>query len=627
MPREYSRQNAFAAGELSRKLWGRSDWDGYAMGSAKQSNFISMEEGGLELRPGTIRKAPALLSESGEDNDRSRLIEFNRSVLENYVIELADRIMRIWSVSTGDLVEIDGAALSWATPWPAYALGRLNFTRQADVMIVYDCGNEFAPYVIAHRGLANWTISPFVFRNGPFKAPLVDITASVSGSSLTTSADIFEPGHVGTQVWLRENPELIITEKWQVDEGVTAGDLREYAGITYSAKNSGTTGSAPPIHKSGQRSDGEVRWGFVHDGGAVVTLTSVSGPRSASFTVNSGYTLPSAVSSTQLWHMQAFNAVDGWPAACIFHQERLYFAGTLSEPDTAYGSVVSDYDDMGANFAQGQGNGLIVDDDGLRLPLADGSVDPTAWLLSSDELYAGGASGVRKIRGAGRDDVISAASAVARSVGTYGAAVGTQPVIIGNFILFIGLGRQRLRALRLDGEEAEASRHSDHLLADGILSLHWEVSNKTLWIVTVPGRLLPFKYVQEQGVEALAPTDFADGSLVESMCVVRRPNGVESLWLILRSFDAQDNIAREICVMTRRWDPTLIDQDMCYLDRAGYFNADAPPPAVLPPETGEPVAAPPIVTGGTGDNSSGTSSNEGYDSNFGRRYTDYREQY
>ena len=112
--RMMTQQVSFAAGELSPRLYGRSDLLKYASGAELIENFIVRPEGGLMRRPGT-RFAGATRNPSG----RVRLVPFVFSTLQAYMLEFDVRGCRRarWQfdgtgAAAGDLVTVDLALIT-----------------------------------------------------------------------------------------------------------------------------------------------------------------------------------------------------------------------------------------------------------------------------------------------------------------------------------------------------------------------------------------------------------------------------------------------------------------------------------------------------------------------------------
>lgn len=67
----------------------------------------------------------------------------------------------------------------------------------------------------------------------------------------------------------------------------------------------------------------------------------------------------------------AFTINNGFPNSICFFQDRLWFAGTLNNPQTIWGSKTDDFE----NFAKG-----ALDDAGIEVTVASGDIDEILWL-------------------------------------------------------------------------------------------------------------------------------------------------------------------------------------------------------------------------------------------------------
>jgi hypothetical protein len=84
-------QPSFAAGELSSRLYGRTDFPKYASGAEAIENFIVRPEGGLMRRHGT-----RFLGETKDHTKQSRLIPFVFSTVQAYMLEFGAGYIRVW---------------------------------------------------------------------------------------------------------------------------------------------------------------------------------------------------------------------------------------------------------------------------------------------------------------------------------------------------------------------------------------------------------------------------------------------------------------------------------------------------------------------------------------------------
>ncbi len=614
MGREYFSQALWAGGEFSPAVIARDDIEAYSAGAVVMVNFIAYVEGGTGFRAGTMRFGDALVPPLTDPVTPaySRLIKFQRSAQTGYVLEFGHLTLRVWNPNTFSLVQSGGADVQVTTPYTSEQLTRLTWYRQGDVMLLFDVLGELPTSVVRFRGEADWEFDTYQYRDGPWQAyPTTsagaDISLTVSGGqavgntlTLTASAAIFEAGHVGALVRLKNSDLTIGHKKWIAFEGkkgapddplVVIGDKRAFNGRLYKAASGGVAGNQPPIHSEGTHSDGDLNWTFVHDGAGTARITAVNSPTSATATVEIETPI---ISSTSFWQIQSYNAKDGFPSAGVFYQERLHVSGAVFSPDTLNSGVINDYDANGAGFKPGLGSGLVTDQDAVQRTFGDKSVDPVVAMLAADELYVFSTSSIHQVRGPANEEPITPAGALTRKVrGSFGTQIGTVPVMIGDYIVYVETGGKRLREIGPRGEPGRVSILSEHLFKSPITDIQWMETEDRLWILCADGALRVCVYDKQQGYSAFSPLQFAGAAAIESMSVIRLRDGTERLWLITRRNDISGNIVRYVEVKAPEVDGAGIS-GACYLDCAGFFDASNPD-SVAPDGSGQPDA------GGGGD--------------------------
>ena len=80
----------FTAGELSPRLEGRTDVSKYFNGCSTFNNFVVHPHGGASRRSGTI-----FVAEVKDSTKQTRLIPFEFSITQNYILEFGDQYFRI----------------------------------------------------------------------------------------------------------------------------------------------------------------------------------------------------------------------------------------------------------------------------------------------------------------------------------------------------------------------------------------------------------------------------------------------------------------------------------------------------------------------------------------------------
>lgn len=187
---------SFNAGEMSPLMEGRVDFAKYKSGARTLQNMIVRAQGPVTRRPGT--KYIATVKDS---NDPVRIIPFEYSTTDAYVIEMGDDYLRFYR--NGAQV-LDGAtAYEVNSPWDANDLFEIQFVQDAQTMrFVHP---DYAPYKLTRNSASHtdWTLAAIDFNDGPFldenDEESYTITADgVTGDvNLVADANIFDANHVG----------------------------------------------------------------------------------------------------------------------------------------------------------------------------------------------------------------------------------------------------------------------------------------------------------------------------------------------------------------------------------------------------------------------------------------------
>lgn len=104
---------AFSAGELAPEMYGRYDVDKYGTGCMLMKNWVIMSQGGTYKRPGT-----RFTAQCGKETASIRLIPFEFSTVQAYMLEFGDHYMRVYR--NGSLVlETAQAVTAVTNAYPA----------------------------------------------------------------------------------------------------------------------------------------------------------------------------------------------------------------------------------------------------------------------------------------------------------------------------------------------------------------------------------------------------------------------------------------------------------------------------------------------------------------------------
>jgi len=409
--------NNFQFGEISPSLTSRTDTKVYTNAGEQVRNFFIKSEGGLKKRTGTKRIAnfgsnPAFTALASL-RQSVRIEPFIFSDDEKYIIAFSNTRIEIFQISPTDgtvssIQAITGQSWLVNTTSDPY-LEEITFAQQGDLMFI--CHNTFQTRILERTGLTTFAVSTFNFdtsRDGNdifqpyFSFQPLGMTITASGTTgsvtLTTSADYFVSGHVGTDLLIGETRCRVtgFTSATQVTATV-GGTLRQQLEIDSikTFEGSGTVRVTKALH--GLATGASVTFERSGAVGGIAnsningarTITAVPDENTFEFTAGGSATATSSAigggsprivtgAATTEFSEMSYSPLRGYPAAVTFHQNRLWFGGTLAQPDGIWGSKSG----LFFNFDIGDAE----DNDALDLTANVGEIFSIRHLVSNRDL-------------------------------------------------------------------------------------------------------------------------------------------------------------------------------------------------------------------------------------------------
>jgi len=494
-------QNSFTFGEISPSLTSRTDSPIYKNAAEKVRNFFIRGEGGVTKRPGTKRwhnfaSAPAY---SSGLRQTVRIEPFIFSDDEQYIVAFSNTQIDVFQISPSDAT-ISKIQTITSQTWlvntsSAPYLEEYTFAQQGDIMFI--CHQTVAPRKLIRTGLTSFVVETFVFEESvdsehvfqpyyPFQnlgVTLASNATSGTGKTLTSSADYFVSAHVGIYLKIG-NAEAKITGFTNATT-VTAtiyGTLRQQLNndALKTAEGSGTIQVTHALHGLAVGASIVIdRAGTV--GGVAITningsrtITAVVNENVYEFTAGGSATATSSAdgggapriatgSATTEWQEQSYSAVRGFPAAVTFHQNRLWFGGTLAQPDGIWGSKSGQY----YNFDVGDAS----DNDSIDLTANVGEIFTIRHLVSNRDLQVF-TTGAELFVQAPTDKPVTPANAQIRRQTPFGSSF-VRPTVFDGATLFIQKTGTALREFLFTDSEASytavaVSMLAPHLIVDPV---------------------------------------------------------------------------------------------------------------------------------------------------------------
>ena len=510
MARVAAQLTNFTGGELSPRLDGRNDLTKYSSGCKTLENFIVYPHGAAARRPGTT-----FISEVKTSAKKTRLIPFEFSTTQTYILEFGDQYIRIYK-DQGQ-VQSGGSAVEIATPYLEAELFELKFAQSADVM--YICHPNHEVEKLSRTSHTAWTLTDVDFTKGPMQDENTTTTTLNPGATA-----------VGTGVSLAASSAA----------GINGGD--------------------------GFQSSDVGRFVFLHGGYA--KITGVTDTTNATIEI---LTTLSASTATEAWRLGAFSDTTGHPSCVTFFEQRLVFAGTTNQPQTVFFSKSGDYENMDANIG-----GTVADDDAMIYTIASNQVNAIRFMTATRTLIIGTAGGEFTVSGGGTDSAITPTNILIKKQSNHGAA-NVDAISVGNATLFLQRAKRKIRELAynfdVDGYIApDMTILAEHVTEGGITQMAYQQEpNQIIYAVRGDGELVGLTYQREQQVTAwhrhIFGGSFSSGKAVcESVAVIPTDDTEYEVYVIIK---------RTINGATKRYIEVLNNFDFTTTDNTTFNFLDS----------------------------------------------------
>jgi len=510
MARVHPFQTNFTAGELTPKLAGQVDFKKYNNGVEVLENMTVFPQGGATRRYGS-----RFVAEVKDSSKTTRLIPFEFNIEQSYILEFGDQYIRffkdngqitntaknitgitkanpavvtvashgysngqdVWINSVGGMTEVNGrrfrianvttntfelsgvnstgyttytsggtaaSVYEIASPFTESMLYDIQFTQSADVMYIVQ--ETLQPRKLSRTGHTSWTLSTVQFINGPY------LDDNETSTTFTSSAS-----------------------------GVGTG--RTLTASSTTGINDGAGFKSSDVSRSVRMKDG---WGVIT---AFTSTTQV--------TWEIKLDIGSAAATTD-WALGAWSDDTGYPRTVSFFEQRLVFGGSTAYPQTIWASESGFYE----HFHRGAGDPA----DAFIYTIAANKVNVIRWLAPARDLIVGTAGGEFKV-GRPTGEPLQPDNVQITQQTTYGGW-NTQPIQIGNAVLFLQRQRKKIREFSYRFEDdaylaQDMTLLSDHITGNGITDVDYaQEPDSIYWAIRDDGTLLGMTYQRQEDIIA-----------------------------------------------------------------------------------------------------------------------------
>tara|TARA_X000001382_G_scaffold29580_1_gene18939 strand:+ start:957 stop:3221 length:2265 start_codon:yes stop_codon:yes gene_type:complete len=415
----------FQFGEISPSLISRTDSKVYSNSAQKVENFFIRAEGGVIKRSGLSNIYEFDTSIDTSKVQQHRIVPFIFSDDERYIISLENLKIRVFRVDTSFNVTlattITQDSSSAALPFTHDNIHQVTYAQSGDTMFI--AHQTFMVRKLVRTGLTSFAVETYTFDQNSadtivhqpyfsFQTPGVTLDPSAtSGSSVTfTTSSAYwdttgsqsggnypDSKHIGIN-FRYNDAEFQITSVQSTTQatGTVFGNLKRRlkvdslrtnegvgtvrvtlvahglsASDAFTVADASAVGGIARSNLNGSRTVAEV----IDDN----TFTFTAGANATSATAGGGTPTLETHAPVTEWSEQSYSALRGFPAAVAFHQNRLWYGGTLGQPDGLWGSKTATY----FNFDVGDAE----DDDAIDITTSIGEVNTIRHIISNKDLH------------------------------------------------------------------------------------------------------------------------------------------------------------------------------------------------------------------------------------------------
>ena len=556
MARVAAQLTNFTGGELSPRLDGRNDLTKYAAGCKTLENFVVYPHGAAARRPGTT-----FVAEVANSANKTRLIPFEFSTTQTYMLEFSNLKMRVYK-DRGSVLEGDKtiSAITKANPAVVTATGH-GYSNGDEVVISGVVGMTEVNgkrFLVANKATntfeltdkdgTNINSSSFTtYTSGGVANKVFEITTPYTTAQLfdlkfAQSADVMYITHPEHEV---EKLSRTAHTAWTLtDVDFTNGPYMD-ANITTTTLNPGshTVGTGVAVVASAVTGINSGSGFLSTDVGRLVQFGTGYGKITAvADTLNITITIIEDLGSSTAsanWSLGSFSDTTGHPSCVTFFEQRLVFAGTTSQPQTIFFSKSGDYENMDANIG-----GTVADDDAIIYTIASNQVNAIRFMTATRTLIIGTAGGEFTVSGGGTDNAITPTNILIKKQSNHGAA-NVDAIAVGNATLFLQRAKRKIRELAynfdVDGYIApDMTILAEHISEGGLTQMAYQQEpNQVIYAVRGDGELIGLTYQREQQVTAWHRHIFggafgAGKAVCESVAVIPTDDTEYEVYVIIK---------------------------------------------------------------------------------------------
>ena len=576
MPRTTLALTSFVSGEFSPKMDGRSDFDKYSSGTKTLENFLIHPQGAATRRVGT-----QFIAEVKDSTKKTRLIPFEFSTTQTYILEFGDQYIRFFK-DKGQITESTKTITGITQANPAVVTSATHGYSNGDFIIITSVVGMTQVNGVTFK-VANQTTNTFELQT--VNGTNINSTAYTAYSSAGDANRIYQISTPYLEAELFDikfaqsaDVMYIVHPNHETNKlsrtGHTSWSLNEvvFTDVPYLAPNttaitltpSATSGSGITITASTNAFVSTDVNRLVSFSNGYARITAFNSATNVTADVEDDFDNTTATTD---WKLGAFSDTTGHPSCVSFFEQRLVFAGTISEPQTLYFSKAGDYENMTAGTNA---------DDAMVYTIASNQVNAIRYMKAVRTLVVGTTGGEFTVSADGTDAAVTPTNVTIKRQSSFGAA-NVDAIPAGNAILFLQKAKRKIRELQYnfdsDGyQAADLCILNDTVTKSGINEMVFQQEpDSIIWCVRDDGVLAGLTYQRSENVVAwhihIFGGSFGSGNAVcETAATISGTLTEDELWVIVK---------RTINGSTKRYIECFSDFDFDETDATDFKFLDS----------------------------------------------------
>lgn len=233
------------------------------------------------------------------------------------------------------------------------------------------------------------------------------------------------------------------------------------------------------------------------------------------------------------WAYGAWSDDDGYPRTVTFFEDRLWWAGSDSSPQSLWGSRTGNYEDHETDD---------TDESAMLWTFNTDQVNVIEWISAQRVMLVGTAGGEHIVSAASQADALTPSSVRVTQQSSYGSRAGIRAVRASNVLLFVQRAGRKVRELVYDFnsdsyEAPDLTLLAPHIALDKIKRVAFQQEPiPTVWVLMEDGELCSFIY--ERSADVIGWTHHLVGGTsveVEDITVIPHEDGDrDQLWMLVK---------------------------------------------------------------------------------------------